>query len=178
MMNRAQVVGVIAEYHRPIEVIDKHPSYADTSKDSSKAPLSPGKQPIPPQLLRTIIQARKSPPRIGQQYIRSEHGDDKVFVDPITTKSTQVLDTQTIDFRLKGNDIRIGGCWGTVKLSEAVDFKPRSRSEFVPIPYIVQPKLDIGLPRERQIFVPLNEDTTYRQESAVPDPYGIGKHVV
>jgi len=127
---------------------------------------SPPKPRVPPQLLRTVIQERKSPLRAQPQFAGYEDEDvDLVYQDIRKPQSGPMQSSQAtpiLDLRLKGNDIRIGGCWGTVKLSEAVDYRPKSRQDFKPIPYIMQPQ------RTRKVFVPINEET-YRQTTPPPD---------
>jgi hypothetical protein len=138
---------------------DKYPSSSD-KKDlageihDKSAKLR--KTPIPPKMLRTSVS-----PRAKQQFIRFEYdlaaelqAEYMAKGSPLKPRNNSKI-TPTIDMRLKGNIIHIGGCWGSVDLTEAVDFKPRKRQEIGLVNPIVAPTkgADGSI---RTVFIPTN----------------------
>lgn len=65
---------------------------------------------------------------------------------------TNEVKPAAIDFRLRGNEVFIGGCWGTIDLTSAVDLKHKLRSTRPP-PAILTPSNEVEYRlKEREII--------------------------
>jgi len=154
---RSATSSSVFRLHQPAGDEDDSPLMDDLSTASGKENKrnSPRikKTPIPPELLRTSVS-----PRAKQQFVRFEtdlaaelQADYMKRTSPIKNRASKPR--PVIDMRLKSNTIQIGGCWGSVDLSEAVDFKPRKRQDIRVINPIVAPTRNEG---QRTVFRPSN----------------------
>lgn len=142
---------------------DPHPS--DNRDPRGRLPdriRKPIRTALPAEMLRTSVS-----PRAKQQFVRFEHdllaelqGEYAARTSPVKSRNSN-KNNSSIDMRLKGNMIHIGGCWGSVDLSEAVDFKPRKRQEIGLVNPIVAPGKSANV-TQRTVFRPSN--------SQLPEP--------
>ena len=136
--------------------IDSSISNNSVARDQTAAsPLRLTRKPLPAQLLRTSVS-----PRAKQQFMRFENemlnelqADYMARTSPTRNQHRPKPSEQVIDMRLKGDKIHIGGCWGSVSLAEAIDYKPRRRQELSVINTIVAPNRGSG---KRVVFEPSN----------------------
>ena len=64
------------------------------------------------------------------QHLRGSAGSD-------SASSVSSVPANGIDIRLHGNQVHIGGCWGTVDVSDAIKLNQKSRSNRPHLPRIV-----------------------------------------
>ena len=155
---RSVATSSLYEFRQPPGDGDDPPIRDDilTTNELAKMQLSPKlrKTPIPAEYLRTSVS-----PRAKQQFVRFESDLAAEVQADIMARTSPKKNTpgsklkQPIDMRLRSNMVHIGGCWGSVDLSEAVDFKPRKRQDIRVINPIVPPGRTGG---QRVVFRPSN----------------------
>ena len=141
--SKSRTTSSMYEFRKPPGDEDDGPVRDDipTAQDLAKMRLSPKlrKTPIPVEYLRTSVS-----PSAKQQFVRFENDLANELQADLMNRMSPIKSSQTqrkppIDMRLRSNVVHIGGCWGSVDLSEAVDFKPKKRQDIRVINPIIAP---------------------------------------